>query len=262
MQKVAVLVLSLFIPVAVWAQEDPIADSLAQRVLEAAGGPGVWSRVPYLAFSFGVEENRQVGRVVRHLWNRNTNQYRLETPGPTGEPYVILFDVDTRQGKAYWGGVELGNKESATRVAGAFQRFVNDTFWLLMPFRLFDAGVERAFLPDSSNDVIDVLRVRFTLPDRAPTDEVYLYIARETGRIVQWKYRTPADGPDAPLRGFEWRDYTRYVTSVGEVVLSIRKRALGRPFEVVMASVRMPQEVPDDWFTTGVPRLTPGAVRE
>ncbi len=262
MQKAVVLVLSLFIAVTVWAQEDPVADSLAQRVFEAAGGPDVWSRVPYLAFSYGTEVNRLPGRVIRHLWNRKTNQYRLETPGPTGEPYVILFDVDTRQGKVYWGGAEVGNKETATRVADAFQRFVNDSFWLLTPLRLFDAGVDRAFLPDSSNEIVDVLRIRFTLPDRAPTDEVYLYVARETGRIVQWKYRTPADGPDAPLRAFEWRDYTRYVTPVGELVLSTRKRALGRPYEIVTGGIRVPQEVPDDWFTTGEPKLTPGAGRQ
>ena len=122
---------------------------------------------------------------------------------------------------------------------------------------LFDSGVERIFLPDSSNELVDVLHLRFTLPDRAPAKEYYLYIDRTSNQIRQWKYRAPTDAPDGPLRAFEWRDYEHHLTPGGDLILSVRKRSLGGPYEVVTRAIRFPPEVPSTWFTDGTAKLTP-----
>ena len=257
MQKTIILAVSLLIATVVQAQQDSVADSLARRVMEVAGGAETWSQVPYVIFSQAVEINRIPNRVVRHLWNRKTNQYRMELPGPAGQPYVVLFDIDTRQGKVYWDSVELDPGESSVRIEEAFDRFVNDSFWLLAPMMLFDSGVERTFLPDSSNEEVDVLHLRFTLPDRAPAEEFYLQIDRSSGQIQQWKYRAPADAPDGPFRVFEWREYEHHPTPGGSLILSTRKRAVGKPHEIVTRAIRFPPEVPNIWFTNGVAKLTP-----
>lgn len=257
MSKVVTIALSLFIATVGFAQQGPLADSLALRVFETAGGAEAWSKVPYVVFSQAVETNRTPIRVVRHLWNRETNQYRMEIPGPADEPYVVLFDIDTRQGSVYWDSFELEPRESSVRIEEAYQRFVHDTFWLLAPMYLFDAGVERSYLPDSSNDALDVLHIRFSLPDRAPATEFYLYIDRGSGLVTQWKYRAPSDAPDGPLRGFEWRQYESFPSPGGELLLSTRKRALGRPHEVVTRAIQFPREIPEDWLTNGEPKLTP-----
>ena len=221
------------------------------------GGQKAWSKAPYVVFSHAVEIDRIPNRVVRHLWNRMTNQYRMEIPGPAGEPYVLLFDLDTRQGTAYWDTVELTVDEASKRIEEAYERYVNDTFWLLAPMFLFDAGVERRVVPDSSFEEMDILHTRFTLPDRAPASEFYFLVDRSSGLITQWKYRAPLDAPDGPFRVFEWRDYERYPTPGGTLTLSTRKRAFGKPYEVVMKAIRFPSEVPEEWFTEGSPKLTP-----
>ncbi len=257
MFKLIAGIISLLLPCISWAQQDTRADSLARKVFESAGGVEVWSSVPYVVFSQATEVNRTPTRIIRHLWNRKTNQYRMELPGPAGKPYVVLFDIDTRQGTAYWDSVELETRETSRWIEEAYQRFVNDTFWLFAPMFLFDAGVERSFLADSSTEDIDILHIRFALPDRAPADEFYLHVARSSGRINLWKYRAPADDPEGPLRIFEWREYDKYPTPAGNLLLSTSKRAFGQPYEVVTRAVQFPSEVPSDWFTEGEPKLTP-----
>jgi len=257
MRNTIVLALGLLISTAAWSQPDPVADSLARQVFDSAGGAEIWSSVPYVLFSQATEINRIPNRVIRHLWNRKTNQYRMELPGPAGQPYVVLFDLDTRQGKAYWNADELESNEASDWVEKAYRRFVNDSFWFLAPMMLFDSGVERTFLPDSSNETEGFLHLRFTLPDRAPAKEFYLQIDRSLGRITQWKYRAPADAPNGPFRIFEWRDYGQYTTPGGDLILSARKRSLGKPYEVVTKSIQFPPEVPDAWFTDGSVILTP-----
>ena len=244
----------LWIVAGAWAQQDPVADSLAHRVLQSAGGAEVWADTPYVVFSQATEINGVPNRVVRHVWNRKTNQYRMEVPGPAQDPYVILFNVDTRKGKAYWRATELEPLESLKLVAQAYERFVNDTFWLFLPFFLFDSGVQRTLLPDSSSsDSIQVLHLRFTPQERgAPAEEFYLYVS--SGKIVQWKYQGPQD---AGFRRFEWRDYGHHTTPAGDLVLSIRKRALGHPYEVTTRGIGFPAELSDDWFTDAEAKLLP-----
>ncbi len=257
MYRLIFLLACLSLPCISWAQLDLRADSLARKVLEAAGGAEVWSNVPYVIFSQATEINREPNRIIRHLWNRKTNQYRMELPGPAGKPYVVLFDIDTRQGTAYWDGVELEPREVSQWIEQAYQRFVNDTFWLFAPMFLFDAGVERSFIADSSTDAVDILHLQFALPDLAPAEEFYLQVDRSSAQIRSWKYRGLADDPEGPFRVFEWRQFERYPTPVGDLLLSTSKRALGHPYEVVTRAIQFPPEVPSNWFTDGVAKLTP-----
>lgn len=250
--QIAVGIFGLWITAGAWAQQDTVADSLARTVLEFAGGAEVWTSIPYVVFSQTSEISGVPNRIVRHVWNRKTNQYRMEIPGPARHPYVILFNTDTRKGKAYWRAEELESLDSSKKVAEAYQRFVNDTFWLFTPFFLFDSGVQRTFLPDSSRDSIQVLHLQFTQPDQAPAKEFYLYVY--SGKIVQWKYQA---SQDAVFRRFEWRDYRDHPTPVGNLILSTRKRALGHPYEVVTRGIGFPAELPETWFTDGEAKLVP-----
>ena len=241
------------------AQSDPKADSLALLVYEAAGGAEVWSRVPYVGFNYTHLIDRTTSREVRHMWNRQTNQYRLEVPGPSNEPYVILFDVDTRQGKGYWAGEELVGADLQAQLDFANLRFVHDTFWLLAPLKLFDAGVERAYVPDSSDDRVDVLNVKFTIPGHAPAEEYWFYINKESKLVVLCAYRALQDAPDAPLRQMVWYGYRQFRTRYGNLVLSTRKSAAGTSSALLTDGIQLPFSVPEDMFVSSAPKLIPPA---
>ncbi|MDE2730721.1 MAG: hypothetical protein OXM02_11520 [Bacteroidota bacterium] len=253
------LLLGLCAVPAAGAQPDAVADSVAMRLYESAGGAAIWSRVPYVKFNYTHVIGPTPARTIRHLWNRRTNEYRMELPGPTNEPYVVLFDLDTRQGTAFWNGTELEDREARVHVQDAYRRFVHDSFWLLTSLKLFEPGVERTYVADSSDAETAVLHVEFSLQGYAPSEEYWLYVDRESNLIRQALYWGPHDARDQPPRGFVWADYERHWGGSGYVYLSTFKRAIGRPHAIRTDKLQFPAAVAPDMFTSGDPKLSPPA---
>ena len=235
------------------------ADSVAMRAYEAAGGPAAFQALPYLSFNFSVMTNRERGRVIRHFWNRRTGDYRLEMPGPGATPYVVLFNVNTRQGQAYWKGVELDAVEGPIQLNEAYRRYINDTYWLLAPFKLFDPGVTRTYVPDSSDASYDVIRLSFDNVGLTPGDQYWLYVDKETGRLARWTYVLESFEPGMPPRSFVWEFYEEHVTEAGSLFFATRKRGVGVPYAILNEEIATPPatQVPDDMFTAPEQRLTP-----
>lgn len=239
------------------APPDSLADALAARVLDAFGGSEAWERLPYIQFSYSVQQGQDRVRVIRHLWSRHTGEYRMEIPGPANTPYVVLFNRNTGRGKAYWNGVELDAKESARRLAEAMRRATTDSYPLLAPFLLFDPGVRRRHRVDTTDSAGDVLHVIHQDTNFLAGDQYWLRVDRETGRVTQWSYRRGEDAPDRPLRSFVWGDYEEHKTAAGTLVFSTRKRAVASPFVIYTEDIAVPASVPDDIFTDSVHRLGP-----
>ncbi len=233
------------------------ADSVALRVYAAHGGAEVWEAVPLLGFTYSVIRGPEKRYTYRHFWNRRTGQYRLELPGPANEPYVILFNVHTGGGRAYWNGSEIPDPTLATLLEQAQVRFSNDTFWLTAPLRLFDPGVRRRLVPDSTTEALDVLHISFEHEQVGPGLEYWLYVDKATGRIREWRYRAPDDGEDAPLRPFEWADYEEHITPAGVLLFSGFKHAVGMPYGIRTDRIVTPTEVATDMYRSGAPLLTP-----
>ncbi len=236
------------------------ADTVAMRVYEASGGPAAWQALPYLGFNFSVLRQRERGRVIRHFWNRKTGDYRTEIPGPGNAPYVALFNVNTRQGHVYWQGVELDPVEAPKQLEEAYRRFINDTYWLLAPFKLFDPGVNRSYVPDSSDAFYDVLHLSFGDVGLTPGDQYWLYVDKETGRLARWTYVLETE-QGMPPRSFVWDSYDEHVTPAGALFFATRKRGVGVPYAILTDEVSTPRpaQVPDDMFTAIEQRLTPPA---
>jgi len=235
------------------------ADTVAMRVYDASGGPAAWEALPFLGFNFSVMRQNERGRVFRHFWDRRTGAYRAELPGPANEPYVALFNVDTREGRVYWQGTELDTVETPKMLDEAYRRYINDTYWLLLPFKLFDPGVNRTYVPDSSDASFDVVHLSFGNVGLTPGDQYWLYVDKETGRLARWTYVLESYGPDTPPRSFVWEDYEEHVTPEGSLFFATRKRGIGVPFAILTNEITTPSfdQVPDDIFTAIEARLTP-----
>ena len=231
------------------------ADTLAMRIFEASGGPAAWHSVPYLRFNFVVARGGERQRSVQHFWDRRTGNYRVEQRGPGGAPYVALFNVNTQEGRAYWQGDTLDAVTNSQQMEEAYRRFINDTYWLLAPFKLFDPGVNRAYAPDSSDEATEALHLSFGDVGLTPGDQYWLFVDRETGRLVRWTYVLEGDAPDAPPRSFVWDTYEEYIAPGGPIYFATRKRRVGAPFAIYTDAIEMPTLVPDDMFTAPESRL-------
>src|SRR5262245_30948309 len=72
--------------------------AIADEVLQAMGGADAWNQTRFLRFDFGVEVEGKARPPRSHWWDKHTGRYRLEGRTPEGDPYVVLMNLNTKQG--------------------------------------------------------------------------------------------------------------------------------------------------------------------
>lgn len=203
------------------------ADSLAWRIVEAAGGLDAWEALPALRFDFGAELDTGERRPPRrHLWDRRTGRYRLEWTTADDAQGVALFSVTgvtggVPAGRVFIDGAPLDSAATGAELEAAYARFINDTYWLLAPLKLFDPGVRRALAPDSADAATEVLALSFEDVGLTPGDRYWLRADRATGRLVAWSFLLEDGAPGA----HRWEEVVEVPTPAGPLRLATRKRA-------------------------------------
>lgn len=240
------------------APETP-ADSVAYRLLQAHGADA-WATAPYLRFNFGFETPNGAQTIARHLWNRNTGEYRIEWSAGPDSAYVALVNVRQQQnerlaGTVYLNGNELTGTAGENARAEAYGRFVNDTYWLLSPLKVYDPGVNRTYLPDSSTAEHDVIHLTFDSVGRTPGDQYWLYVSTETGRLERWAYHLQGMAEDAPPQFYDWTQYQALQAPDGTVRLASRKDAVGADQALLTNQLALPESPPDGAFSNPEPML-------
>ena len=241
------------------------ADSVAMQLFEAHGGPEAWPAAPYLRFDFGIRQGDQTRVAAKHLWNRETGDYRLEWGPSPDSQYVALFNVNAfgeaaseaapDAGEVYLNGAAVDSAAHATRMQQAQQRFVNDSYWLLAPLKVFDPGVNRAYVADSSGAEHEVIQLTFGDVGMTPGDRYWLYVNAETGQLDRWAFNLQSMPDDAPARAFDWTDYQSFETPGGTVRLAASKPAVGGGAAIVFPTLDMPSDVPAAMFSSPDPQL-------
>ncbi|HEX2252909.1 MAG TPA: hypothetical protein VHQ65_06560 [Thermoanaerobaculia bacterium] len=192
---------------------DARADALAQRVLEAMGGRQGWEQVRWLRFGFA-------GRRT-HLWDLSTGRHRVEGTTPEGEPYVVIHDLDTRQGRAWSGGEPATGEALSELLEGAWGAWVNDTYWLLMPWKLRDPGV---LLTHEGTRELDgrpheVLHLRFESVGLTPGDRYWVFVDPQTDLVAAWEYILEGQPAQGPATRWRWEGWQQH----GPVLLAPRR---------------------------------------
>lgn len=231
------------------AEEAPAADTraveVAHRMLDALGGQEAWDATRYVSFDF-------FGR-RQHLWDKHTGRHRIEGTTEEGEPYVVIHDVADAgsaagDGRVWLAGTELSGDARAEWLERAYGAWVNDTYWLVMPYKLLDPGVR---LSHEGTDTVDgkkydKVRLSFDGVGLTPGDRYWAWIDPETGLMDRWAYHLESMEPDASPTVWEWSGWKRY----GDVRLAdTRKRLTGDPVEVSMGPIEVMDEAPEGAFS-------------
>ncbi len=228
------------------------ADSVAYRAVQASGGLAAWDALPVLRFEFGVEHEGQQRIAARHYWDKLGNRYRVEWPGGEDSTYVAIFSAWPNSARAFLNGEPLAGEAAAEAVRTAHRRTINDTYWLLAPLKLFDPGVTRTYVPDSSDAATDVIRLSFDGVGLTPGDEYWLFVDKASGRLARWTFAL--QGNRTP-RSFEWTAYQQLAGPQGPVYLSARKQAVGAPGATLTDQLQAPPAPDSTLFTDPQPRL-------
>ncbi len=188
------------------AGSDPRAVAVADQVMTALGGRKAWDETHYITWRFFG------GR--RHVWDKYTGRLRYEDKG-----LVVLMNLNTTSGRAWQDGVEITNADSlADMLRRAQGAWVNDSYWLLMPYKLKDSGVTLLDLgvgQDSQGNACDVLQLTFKNVGLTPDNKYHILVDRSTHLVSEWTYWKDA-AVDEPRSLGPWRDWQRY----GKIMLA------------------------------------------
>ena len=219
---------------------DPRAVAIADETMAAMGGRRAWDQTRYLTWRF-------FGRRL-HVWDKHRGDIRVEW-GSSGSPdhVVVLMNVDTRRGRAWQGGTEVTETaELAALLKRGYEAWVNDAYWLVMPYKLKDSGVTLAYRGEDlmeNGRKSDVLELTFDGVGVTPQNKYRVYVARDTKLVVQWAYYPEAVHTEPSYVG-PWHNWRRY----GRILLSANHGS-GR----VHTDVAAPEHLPRSVFTDPAP---------
>ncbi len=183
---------------------DPEAIALADAVMEAMGGRANWDDTHYLSWNFlGYRQ---------HYWNKHTGDVRIES---LHSDFNVLMNIYTMEGKVVMDSVEITHPDSLVKYLDiGKQMWVNDSYWLVMPFKLKDSGVTLTHvgqhqLTDSTNTICDVLELTFNAVGYTPENKYWVYIDPEDQLVKQWDFYSTVQQDSADISS-PWRDYQQH----------------------------------------------------
>lgn len=212
--------------VAIAADRDAKADAVGKQLIAAMGGERAWEKARQFQFDFVVEREGKKAASRSHAWDRYTGDYRVSGVDKAGAPFTVYFNVNTKEGKAFVAGKPAEGEQQASLVKGAYGMFINDTYWLLAPWKIFDPGVRLAYdgeKPCPDGGVCDVLKLSFTDVGLTPRDVYWLYVTRDGHKMVQWQY--VLNGSSDPPTTAAWKDWKPF----GGILLATEKPMMERP---------------------------------
>lgn len=204
---------------------------LADEIMGAMGGRKAWDDTRYLQWNF-------FGR--RQLtWDKNTGNVRIEIPA---DSTIFLLNVNTLQGKVKRRGEEVTNPDTLkTLLQRGKSIWINDSYWLTMPFKLKDSGVTLKYAGVdtlSGGQPADVLQLTFKNVGDTPQNKYLVYMDKQSKLVTQWSFFRDA-GQEEPDFTNPWLDYRQY----GKILLS------GDRGERKLTDIAVSESLPEETFT-------------
>lgn len=209
-RAVAALVMLALATGGAGAASDPRAVTVAERVMRALGGAERWNALPGLRWTFGSETGDTVRTSRRHAWNKHTGWHRVEGRNRQGEDFVFIHNLNTGEGRAWVNGHEIAGDSLRTLLQRAKSAWINDTYWLLMPYKLRDPGVTLAMAGDSAagGGRWERIALSFDGVGQTPGDRYWIYVNRANHRVERWDM--VLQGSEPPPRTYSWEGWERH----------------------------------------------------
>ena len=232
---------------------DTKAASVAKSFEDAMGGQQKWEEVPYVRFDFVVvKDGKDVAR-FRHWWDKRRGLDRVEGPDDKDRVVAAIVNLHDRKGKSFTAGfADKDSSDLASHVQNGYERWVNDSYWLMMPFKLRDPGTNLKYDgvkkgPDGTE--WDVLSLTFDPGvGLTPKDHYWLYVNRKTHVMDKWDYLLQSMKP--PAQTATWEAWQK----MGGIKLSTLHKFEGKQTLLRFENVALPATMDESIFTDARPK--------
>jgi len=248
---------------------DPQAVAIADLLLGALGGQQAWEQTRFVYFAFDVERDSKRVAHRTHLWDRWDGRLRYQSAEKDGAPFVVLLNVNTRAGQAFrlpreaaadgtpvHGSVGAAPIESAAAkplLDEAYESWINDTYWLLMPYKMKDPGVRLKYAGEKTiaGAEYDLVELTFEDVGLTPRDRYWAHVNRKTHMMDRWSYVLQDDPPGSEPTVWDWKGWTRR----GRILLCPEKvsERKGATVKILHPIMEVYDTVPDAYFASPAP---------
>jgi hypothetical protein len=227
------------------AAPDPKAVAVADRVMQALGGEEAWKATRYLRFDFAVDRGGKTVMSRAHTWDKWSGRYRVEGKDKDGKDLVVAMNVNTKEGQATLAGAPLAGDALKAALETAYAWWVNDTYWLLMPYKMRDPGVVLTFAGRETKgaDAWDKLLLTFEGVGLTPKDKYWVYVNTRTGLVDRWEF--VLKGERTPPVPFEWKGWKAH----GKIQLADDRVSPKDGTRIHFPVLDVPASVPEATFT-------------
>lgn len=181
---------------------DSTAISIADHVMEAMGGRNNWDKTRYLHWNFF--DNRM------HTWDKKTGDIHIEG---LKQDFIIQMNIHSMLGTVFVGNRQLTESDSLSQWLNKGKSWwINDSYWLIMPFKLKDSGVTLKYWGQdtmTSGAFAEVLELTFSEVGDTPQNKYRVYIDTSDHLIKQWDFYAVASD-SLPRISTPWENYKLY----------------------------------------------------
>jgi hypothetical protein len=214
------------------ANSDPAAIELADSVMAAMGGRENWDKTRFISWNFFGRRNL--------VWDKTEGRARIESiPDST----IYLVNLNTLEGRVRIKGEELTEPDSLKKMLERGKSiWINDSYWLVMPFKLKDTGVTLKYLGEdtAANGLMcNILELTFKNVGDTPDNKYRVYVDLKDNLVKQWAYYKDA-AQDSASQVWPFDNYKKY----GDILISADRSDKKGP-----ANVRVDDKLPDETFT-------------
>ncbi|QMU31535.1 hypothetical protein HUW48_11815 [Adhaeribacter radiodurans] len=221
------------------AGSDPKAIQIADSVMAAQGGRQNWDATHYIAWNFFGAR--------KLIWDKYTGNVRIEN---LKDSTKTLVNINTGKGKVFKNGTEVTQPDSLAKyLKEGKEAWINDSYWLVMPFKLKDSGVTLKYVGEdtvSAGRQADVLQLTFQNVGVTPDNKYLVYVDKASHLVAKWAhYRNVNDSAAAFV--MPWQDYQTH----GHIKLS------GDRGKAKLTDIQVFDELPETVFTSFDPVTLP-----
>jgi len=183
------------------------AIAIADKVMVAMGGRKSYDNTRYLFWNFFGSRTL--------LWDKKEGNVRIESKK---DDYTVVMNIHSMTGKVKLKGEVLTHRDSLAKyLQMGKDAWINDSYWLVMPFKLKDSGVTLTYVGEEmvNEKMNDVLELRFKNVGKTPQNKYQVFVDQSTNLVSQWSFYPKADDTE-PRFLTPWDGYTQH----GEILLS------------------------------------------